>query len=183
MPQTTVTTLYPLAFVGMEPDSSNLAGDMYISRVSGETTLQIPFGVCVKQGTNDDQCVNLSGQASTNLLGVVPYSASYQIAHELSQTVDSNGNLGLLPTVTVQIKRRGRLWVQIDENVASTNAVKVRTANASAGIGPGTFRKTAVGSDTLDLSAFAKWVGTNLAANGYGLLEFDFTMSAGATSD
>lgn len=181
MPQNSVTTVYPAAFVGLNADSSD-SGDNYVSRVSGEAANQIPFGVCVQQGANDDQCLNVAGQAG-HLLGIVPYAADYQINHELSQVVDANGNLGLLPGTTIQIKRRGRMWVQIDENVATGDAVKVRTANASAGVGPGTFRKTAVAANTVDLSKFCRWVGTNLAANGYGLLEFDFTMEANKTLD
>lgn len=181
MPQTTVTTIYPVAFVGMEPDNSNV-GDNYINRVSGETALNIPFGVVVVQGTADDQCLNIPDQ-SHFILGVVPYAAAYQIAHELANTADTNGNIGITPGTNVSIKKRGRLWVQIDEDVKFGQAVKVRSANSSSGVGPGCFRKTAVSSNTVDLSKFCKWVGTNLAANGYGLLEFDFTMAAAATND
>ncbi len=180
MPQTDVTTTFATAFVGMNPDNSD-SGDNYITRMSSETTLQIPFGVVVVQGTNDDQCKNVSAQSDIPL-GVVVYGA-YQINLELSKVADSNGNLGMLANTAIRIKRRGRLWVQIDENVATGNAVKYRSANASAGVGPGTFRKSAVGSNTVDISKFAKWCGTFLAATGYGLLEYDFTMQANKTSD
>jgi hypothetical protein len=183
MPQSTVTTAYPVAFVGMNPDNSD-SGDNYISRVSTETALQIPFGVVVMTDASNKGtgCLNAAAQADIPL-GIVPYSATYKIAHELANVVDSNGNLGLLPGTDVQIKRRGRLWVQIDENVVEGDAVKYRTANSAAGVGPGTFRKGSVGGNTVDISKFARWVGSNLASNGYGLLEFDFTMQSTKSSD
>ena len=183
MPQSTVTTSYSTAFVGMEPDTMRV-GDNYITRVSGEATNQIAFGTCVKEGaTKGVQCLALSGQASTVLAGVVPYAAAYQISNELGNVADANGNLGLKPLVDISIKRRGRLWVQIEEDVSAGDAVKVRTNAAGSGVGPGSFRKSAIGGNTIDVSKFCKWVGVNLAANGYGLLEFDFTMSANATND
>lgn len=184
MPQTTVSTLYAVAFVGMEPDSANQTGDNYISRTSTETTLQIPFGTVVKDdaANKGTGCKAMAAQADLPL-GIVPYSATYQINKELSQTADANGNIGLLPAVAVQIKRRGRLWVQIDEDVADGDAVRYRVNAVGSGVGPGCFRKTASAGNTVDMSKFARWVGTNLAANGFGLLEFDFTMQSNKSSD
>jgi hypothetical protein len=182
MPQSTVQNIFTVAFVGMEPDNSR-DDDNYISRVSSEASNQIPFGVVVKDGaTLGVNCLNVAGQTG-NYLGIVPYAAVYQVGNYLGTTVDANGNKGLLPGTDISIKRRGRLWVQIDEDVSAGQAVKFRTANASAGVGPGTFRKTAAAGNTVDCSKFAKWVGVNLAANGFGLLEFDFTMSGGTTND
>ena len=87
---------------------------------------------------------------------------------------DSNGNIGLLPNITVQIKRRGRAWVAIDENVTPTSHVRARTTRVS-GFGPGTFRASASAGVTNDFSKAANWCGTYTAASGIGLLEFDFT--------
>lgn len=183
MPQSTVTNLPAVAFVGMEPDTAR-AGDEYISRTSTETTLQMPFGTVVKDdaAAKGVGCKVLAAQADLPL-GIVPYSATYQIANELSNVADANGNLGLKGGVALQIKRRGRLWVQIEEDVSDGDAVKYRVNALGSGVGPGSFRKTASAGNTVDISKFARWVGVNLAANGYGLLEFDFTMQAGKTSD
>ena len=183
MPQSSVSTLYPTAFVGMEPDGAK-DGDQYLTRISTETTLQLPFGVVVKDDAANKGvgCKAMAAQADLPL-GVIPYAAAYQINKELSQTADANGNIGLLPTITVQIKRRGRLWVQIETDCADGDAVKYRVNALGSGVGPGSFTKTASAGNTVDISKFARWVGTNLAANGYGLLEFDFTMQANKTSD
>ncbi len=172
MPQSDVTTTYPVAFRGLNPDNGD-SGDNYISRVSAETVKQIPFGHMVMQGTADDQCLQMTSQTGVPL-GVVPYAAVYQISHELANVADSDANLGLIGGTDIQIKRRGRLWVAIDENVTFTDAVKVRTSCVAA-CGPGSFRKSALATHTIDLSKVARWCGTYTAANGYGLLEFDFT--------
>ncbi len=172
MPQNESTTLFAAAFRGAEPDVSRNTGDMYISRVSEETVKQMPFGFAVMQGTGGDdqvrQCVSQTGK----LIGIVPYAAIYALNIELATVADSDGNLGLLPKTRVSIKRRGRLWVAIDEDVVPTSAVRVRTTVVSTQ-GPGVFRKTANAGDTLLISKNASWVGTHTAAVGYGLLEFD----------
>ncbi len=168
------------AFPGMNADTSD-TGDNYISRVSGESALQLPFGHCVMQGTADNQCVSFSSQTGVPL-GVVAYSAANQISTELANVADSNGNLGLKPKATILIKKRGRLWVKIDENVTPASAVRCRTTCVST-VGPGSFRASASAGVTNAFTKFAKWEGTYLAADGVGLLSFDFTMFANMSVD
>lgn len=179
MPQSSVITAMVAAFPGMNADNSD-SGDNYLSRVSGETTLQLPFGHAVMQGTNDDQCVSCTSQTPGQLLGIVAYSAANQIDTELGTVADSNGNLGIKPGMTVQIKYRGRLWVKTDEGVDPTSAVKIRTSSVSS-VGPGSFRKTALATHTLDISKFARYCGTY--ASGFAMLDFDFRMSGSFTAD
>lgn len=173
MPQNESTTVFAQAFRGMEPDASRIAGDMYITRVSSETTKQLPFGFAVMQGTADDAVKQFTSQTG-KILGIVPYAAIYQVQKELSLLADSDGNIGLLPGVLVSIKRRGRLWVAIDEDVVPTSAVRVRTTVVSTQ-GPGVFRKTANAGDTVNISKIANYCGTFTAAIGYALLEYDMT--------
>lgn len=174
MPQSTVIIKPVAGFPGMEPTSEQ--GQNVKTRLSGETTLQLPFGAAVSQVTTDDRlCVSFDG--TKPLIGLVVYSAAYQIAHELSNVADSNGNIGLVPGATVGVKTRGSLWVQIDEDVDPTKHVRVRNNNTGAAVGPGCFRASAVSTHTWDLSAFAKWSGTYPASGKVALLEFDFTMA------
>lgn len=182
MPQNDSTTVFAQAFRGMEPDVSRATGDMYISRVSQETVKQIPFGFGVMQGTTDGTCKQMTAQTG-ELIGIVPYAAIYQVQKELSLIADSDGNIGLLPFTQISIKRRGRLWVAIDEDVSNKTAVRMRTTVVSTQ-GPGVFRKTANAGDTVLLSKVAAWRGTFTAAVGYGLLEYDFTAAfANMTAD
>lgn len=180
MPQSSVIVALVAAFPGMNADSSD-GTDNYVTRISGETSLQLPFGALVMQGTNDDQCVSFTSQTGVPI-GIVSYSAAYQINHELASVADSNGNLGLLPLTTIGLKKRGKMWVIIDENVNPTSTVRVRTTRVS-NVGPGTFRASSSAGVTNNLSKFCKWAGTYTAASGVGLLEFDFTMSANMTAD
>lgn len=173
MPQNESTIVFATAFRGMEPDASKAAGDNYITRVSAETVKQMPFGFCVMQGVADSECLQFTSQTGKPL-GIVPYAAIYQVQKELSLLADSDGNIGLLPGVDISIKRRGRLWVAIDENVTPASAVRCRTTVVSTQ-GPGVFRASASAGVTNNFSKFANWVGTHTAAIGYGLLEFDFT--------
>lgn len=183
MPQNDVTTLYPVGFPGMEPDNS-FSADNYINRVSTETTLQLPFGtvLAADAATPGVGCKALAAQADMPL-GILPQSDAYQVGKELGVTADANGNIGVLPGTNVTIKKRGRLWVQIDEDVLESSAVKYRKNAVGAGVGPGCFRKTAVAGQSVDISKFARWCGSYTAANGFGLLEFDFTMQSNKTSD
>lgn len=177
MPQSSVTTAYAAAFVGMDPDNS-LTGDNYINRVSTETTKQIAFGMVVMEDSANYGvgCKQFTSQSGIPL-GVVPYAAAYQVGHELATVADSDGNLGILPGTNITIKRRGRLWVQIDEDVDPSSAVRARTSIVS-NVGPGTFRKSALSTHTVDFSSFARWTGAFTAANGYGEIEYDFTAAS-----
>lgn len=173
MPQSTVTINYAGAFVGMDPDNS-LTGDNFINRVSTETTKQIAFGMVVMEDSSN-YGVGCKQYTSAGIpLGVVPYLASYQVGHELATVADTDGNLGILPGTNVTIKRRGRLWVAIDEDVTPANAVRARLTDVST-FGPGTFRKTSGSGTTVDFSAFCRWTGSYTAASGMGEIEFDFT--------
>lgn len=173
MPQNDSTINFAVAFRGMEPDNS-VGTDNYITRVSEETTLLLPFGFAVMQGTADSGCKSFTSQTG-KILGIIPYAAIYAVDAELQNRIaDANGNFGLKGGVDISIKRRGRLWVAIDEDVIPTSAVRIRTT-VVASQGPGVFRKTANAGDTVDVSKCANWQGTFAAANGFGLLEYDFT--------
>ena len=166
-PQLTFNAAPAAGMVGLTADL--VQGQYTISQISGETTLQLPFGSMVMQGTNDDQMVSLNTQTPTKLLGIIEYNGAYQINHQIGNVADTNGNIGILPNITAGVKRRGRIWVYTDEAVTVGAAVRVRTTTAGGGFG--TFRKTASTGVTLLLKS-ANWVYT-AAANGPALLEFD----------
>lgn len=182
MPQNESTTVFATAFRGMEPDVSR-GFDNYITRVSTETVKQIPFGFLVMQDSAQDTgCKQFTSQTGKPI-GIVPYAAIYAVQRFLSLLADSDGNIGLLPFTDISIKKRGRLWVAIDEDVGQKDAVRARTTVVSTQ-GPGVFRKTSNAGDTVVLSKVAGWCGTYTAALGYGLLEYDFTAAfANMTAD
>lgn len=173
MPQTTVTTTFAAAFPGMLGDGSLVKDAM--SFLNGEASAEIPFGYAVVQGSADNEAVlPAAGTDGLKLLGVVLHSHYYQKDNEL-------GTSGIKPDVAMAVLGKGRVWVKIDENVTPASAVRVR--HTAAGDGKGSFRASASAGATFDCSKFARWIGTHLAATGYGLLEIDVTGRAVATAD
>ncbi len=184
MPQTSVIANMARAFAGMNADSSDSA-DNYLSRLSGETTLQIPFGRAVLQSSASDDlalsCTSASAANMRRLLGILAYNPFNQITSQLGNVADANGNIGLVAKAPLRIKYRGSLWVAITENVSPDLGVRISIDATGGGIG--TFRASASAGHSISIGSFAKWTGTHLAATGYGLLSFDFRMVGLATAD
>jgi hypothetical protein len=180
MPQSSVNAFMTVAFPGMNADSSD-SGDNYDTRVSGETTLQLPFGRMVMAGSNDNLVVSLTSAANVRkMLGVVAYNAFNQITSQLGNVADSNGNIGLVAGAPVRIKRRGRIYVAITENVDPTLVVRVSIDATGGGIG--TFRTTSSAGHTILLSG-ARWAGTFTSAQGFAILDFEGRAFGASTAD
>lgn len=173
MPQTSVASDPAAAFPGMLGDVRPKAVD---SCINGEASAEIPFGFAVIQGTLDNEALLPAAAADgLKLLGIVLHSHHYNKDNEL-------GTTGLKPEVAMSVLAAGRVWVPIDENVTPASAVRVR--HTATSLGKGSFRASAVANATFDISKFARWIGTHLAATGYGLLEIDVTSrGAGAAAD
>ncbi len=121
------------------------------SYTSEEASLEIPFGTMVRQGTDDKGALTLEDQ-DNSLIGVVVHSHAHSKPTEL-------GDTGLKPKAIFAVLRRGRLWVQPEESVAPGDEVHVRCI-AGMGETPGTFRGSFDSTDTLDVSAFCRWLTT-----------------------
>lgn len=164
MPQTSVTVGMTRAFAGM-------LGDVAYSKncqsyVNSEASAEIPFGVMVGQGATDDTCLKLAA-ITDKMIGIVAHSHAYNKDNEL-------GTTGLKPKVTVDVLKKGTIWVPVEEAVTPASAVLVRAVAAGAEVA-GAFRDTADASDLIDCSAFARYLTTTTGA-GFALLEFDMTM-------
>jgi hypothetical protein len=187
MPQSSVTTSFAVAFPGMNGDASD-SGDNYLSRLSGETTVQIPPGVVVMQAaTPSDSTAQLvttavrTAPGALRMLGVLAYNPFNNIANQLGNVADANGVIGLQPKAPLRIKYRGALYVFTDEAVNPALRVRIRTGSPGSGIVAGTFRTSAIGGDSMDLTPFCRWGGTFAA--GFALLSFDFRMAGSALID
>lgn len=169
MAQTSVATRPTRAFAGMLGDSSHMKNVR--SYVSTESSAEIPFGVmCVRDATNKDTGALLphtSAAASSDIMvGVVVHSHAYDKPLEL-------GDTGIKPKCTLNILTHGRIWVPVEETVAPGDAVRVRVVAAGAEQ-KGAFRTTADSTDTVNITAFARWV-TGGAAGSVAELEVDMT--------
>lgn len=181
MPFQTVATSSAAAFPGVNIQSND-SGDNYLSRISGETTLQIPPGRAVMQGTSDNLAVSLTSAANVRkFLGVLIYTPFRAPGIEQGIVADSNGNLGIMPGGELRIKYRGDVYVQITEDVDPTLGVRVSIDSTGGGIG--TFRASASAGHTIDLSKLAVWRGTFTAAGGFAWLSFDARLIGLATAD
>lgn len=172
MPQTSVSDNPSVAYPGMLGDSGNKSVDSFIN---GEASAEIPFGTLVSQGTLDNEAlIPAASGDGVKAVGVVLHSHAYNKDNEL-------GTSGLKPEVTMNVLNKGRVWVVIDENVTPASAVRARYT--AVGGGKGSFRASASAGNTVDLSKCARWIGTHLAATGYGLLEIDLTNRSQITAD
>lgn len=158
MSQTSYSDTFVKAFEGMKVDLFN---DDVESMVSEEASAEIPFGHMVVQGTADDQALLPSG-ASDVLVGVVLHSHAYAKDDDL-------GTTGLKPKTHLNVLRRGRVWVRVEEACSPGDTPHVRYAGAGD---LGAFRVSAVGGETIDASAYGVFR-TSAGANELALLELD----------
>lgn len=163
MPQTAMNTIMTAAQEGQCVQMIDS-----LAYVNGEASAEIAFGRMVKQGTLDNEAILLTAETDTDkFLGIVVRSDSYIATTEL-------GTTGLKPDVVMTVLRKGRIWVQVEEAVTPASAVWVRCVGEAGVDYAGQFRDTDDGSDTADISAFAKYLTTTTGA-GLALLDIDMT--------
>ncbi len=174
MAQSSVTEMSE-AVAGLLADNS-LTKDC-LPGTSEESSAEIPFGVMVCQGTEDDGVLLLHTSAAamaTKLKGVSVFGQGYAKNTEL-------GDTGFKPKCTFDVLNKGRVYVLVEEAVAPGDAVRVRAVAAGLEV-KGAFRTTADSTDCVDISAFAKWI-RGAAEDGLAVVEIDMTSSALAVAD
>lgn len=171
--QTAVETRYPIGIAGQLADLHTAEFGDVVHAVSEEASAEIPFGVMVKQGTADDGVLLLSAN-DDNIKGIVVHG------HHFSKPVEL-GDTGLKPGISFGILRKGRIFVVAKTNVTPASEVHVRAVVAGAEV-KGEFRGTSDGTDTIDITGFAKWV-TSASSGEVAILEIDMSQSALATAD
>lgn len=152
MSQTTVSAGgQPIGVAGQIADSG--IHDI-VSGFSQESSAQIPFGFGVRGGTSVDGYVNATGFSL-----VLPINGVnvFDFAHSRAGTQDANGNYsgdmgasGLLPKSSMQIMRKGRVLVPVEQTVFNGQRAWCR------GIATGT---------SLNAAMVGMWNGTNLGAS------------------
>lgn len=178
MPQTSMLSSSVAAIAGQLADTGR---DMNIaSYFSQESSLQAQFGTMVMQGAADYGFNILTAGNVAKMVGVVVYDASYQKGNELGAVADANGKLGILPTITTNLLKRGRIWVLCEEAVTPASVVRVRCTNA--GNGAGTFRTTSAGAGASMLMVGARYLDT-AAIGGFARVELDILARNTFTAD
>lgn len=158
MSQTTYTSQPGESYQGMLGDSKETD---IISRALGGAT-NVEFGKMLAYGaTPAKECAPLAdGAAAITFAGVAVHRHTPDRA---SLTADE----GIVPDEMVDLLRKGRVWVPVDEAVTPGEAVYVVHTGATKG----SFRKSADGGNTLVIAG-ASWQSTTGAA-GIALLDLN----------
>lgn len=166
-----------IGFAGMLADSDPAIRTE--GRVNREASAEIRFGVMVARDATykNDGCVLLHTSAAAVeqlLAGVVVFQQDLSKPDEL-------GDTGIKPGVAVRLLRRGHILVLPEETVDVGDAVRVRAVAAGAEKA-GAFRKSADGTDCINISKFARWVrgGTTSVP---AVLEIDMVGAGNALAD
>lgn len=166
MPQTAVTAAPLVGRPGEPADEHTARNGRVVSAKQAEASAGMIPGIMVQKGTGDYDVKVLT--ATTNKLAGVTVRT-----HDISDLdFDITGNTGYKPGASVPIARTERWFVKIEENVTPTSDVRVRCVAAGSEVA-GAFRATADSTDCIEITAYAKWVRTALAADGVAELEID----------
>jgi hypothetical protein len=152
-----------LGLPGMRADSS--WGDT-ITMINTHASEQIGFGYAVARNPSGSDQAAMPFSAITQLVaGILVRDESYDPS-EL-------GTLGPLPKATLNVMRRGRLWV-ICENGCTKGQKALFIRGVIAGVEVhGALRSAVDSTDTVDMSGRGEWMST-AAAGALAILEFDF---------
>lgn len=131
MTQTSVPYSIAAAIAGAKADLTHGVTQSY---VNAEASAEMPFGIVVKEGANDGEALLLTA-SSNKLAGLVLHSHAYDVRYEL-------GTTGIKPKVMLNIMRKGRAWVQVEEPVNRGDIPWVRVATGALGTVVGSFRKS-----------------------------------------
>lgn len=172
IPQTVVNDAPPLGLPGLLYDSNSR--QQSCSAVNSEATAVMAFGIMVAE--NGTRAALLLAAVTDRLKGIVIRESSLARDIEYDETL-----LGVKPKVEISLLEKGRIWVPIENTVTEASEVHVRCVATGSEVA-GAFRNNKDGTDTLDLSAFARWVLGGTAATG-AVLEFDLTNRNLAVAD
>ena len=171
--QTEVLDRMPIGIPGQLADLHTAEFGDVMSVTNEEAAAEIPFGVMVKAGTADDSAKLLAANTD-KLRGITVF------AHNFSKPVQL-GDTGLKPGVTFGLLRKGRIYVRVEDAVTPASEVHVRAVAAGLEV-KGAFRGTDDGTDTIDITAFAKFI-CSADAGEVAVVEVDMTNASLQVAD
>src|SRR5688572_11716891 len=121
--QTSVSDRMAVAFPGMRSDASR--DNNCRSYVSEEASAEVPFGVFVGQGTDEEGALLLAA-TTDRVIGATLHSHAYAKDQEL-------GDDGLKPGVTLAVASRDRAWICAESGaITPADSVFIRCVAAGA---------------------------------------------------
>lgn len=166
MSQTFTVFPLPQGLAGQIVDS--LDSDC-LSIVSADT-LDMPFGVMVAKGNSDVNGILPNGS------GIIPIGV---LALSFVYDNGPNGSLsavGLRPQAMMNVMRRGRIWVLVEENVTAYDRAFIRFTAGAGGTQLGAFRKSADSASALDVTKKCQYL-TSATAGNLAVLDVDMLNS------
>lgn len=151
------------AYAGMLSDSSRDTNKR--SYTSEEASDEIPFGVFVGQGADDDGMLKLATIAD-KVIGVLILPNGHAKDTEV-------GDTGLKSKMTGNVLSRGRCFVHVEEAVTPASLAKIRGIAVGAEKA-GALRDTADASDLIVASSWVRFLGTTTGA---GIVEIEFDVA------
>lgn len=139
------------------------------SALNGEASNGMPFGIAVAIGTTERTC-KLGAASTAKWMGVVVRDASYSGAQ-----YDANG---IKPGAPVNVLSKGRINVQVEEDVAIGDRAFIRYADGTGGTQKGAFRKSANSTTAVEAKGM-RYLSAALAG-GIAVLEVDIPAGAAA---
>lgn len=173
MPQTTVATAPTPFLLGQIANLWGMADGATISRTSEEASAGIPLGVAVAEGAALEGCLLLAA-TTDRIVGVVTNEGAYANPQEM----DDDGLIQ--PATTMNLMFMGPVVVQVEGAVTQASEVHVRAVATGLEVA-GAFRATADGTDTIDVSAFCRWLSSN--SNSMAVLWVDMSKVSLAVAD
>lgn len=171
--QTSVSDRMPVGIPGQLADLHTAEFGDVVSATNEEASAEVPFGVMLKDGTDDD-LVKLLNATNNKLAGVSVF------AHNFAKPVQL-GDTGLKSGVTFGVLRKGRIYVLVEDAVTPASEVHVRAVAAGLEV-KGAFRGTADGTDTIDCTGFAKYT-ASAGAGEVAVVEIDMSQASLAVAD
>lgn len=177
--QTEVNSRLVPLLAGQAADQHTARNAHIVSAHSEEAAEAIKFGLMLIEGAARDGALLPSAQAEIGKLLGISVRSDY-----FSAPTQINADGGVLPGMSLGAARTGRWAVRIEADVTRVSEVHVRMVANGAELA-GAFRPTADGADTIDITAFAKWVyAADLVDDGgLALLEINLPNQALATLD
>ena len=171
--QTTYGTHQSIAFAGMLADSSD---DHDIKpMINREVSAEIAFGRAVKFGsTTDETSALLPDSENAKIAGILCHSHGYTHGY----TGADLGDIGLKPGSVMNVLRKGRVWVIVEDDTLIGDRLWVRGQADGDPEFLGGLCVADDSTDTVDCTNQGVFVSA-ASAGGLAILEVDFTNKPG----
>lgn len=165
MSQLSYSTYQSAAFPGMLYDNGD---NDVLSYVSEEASANMPFGIALAKGAADFGAL-LMVNGSSVVIGVA------QHVHNVDpgQVAATPAGAGVPPKYPVNVLKRGRIWVSVEQAVTPASNVFVRHTAGAGGTQKGAFRTDADTATAVQVTNGMRFL-TSTTGAGLAVLEVNF---------